>query len=648
MFTILRARDRVVQPAPTWFWYVTVSLFLAVCCVIAVTYTLWLPWNYTLFIGQANDQPFIKGFHGREQNNTETFRWTKQNAQLVFPSLGTRATIRLRLTGKQPDDPIEIGTANHHVRVPLHLGWQNLTLHVAPDPWTGTVKLALHTTPGHLANDDPRDLGIVLNQVDVRGGGGPVAPLPGLLAGWCVFLCGLATMFFSRRLLPGIVAGVASAALLVAGLAVDGGAMRPLVAAYLWPLAAALTCAVIVAWLVRAVLLWAIRTNRLHASPNTAHMLALAALLVCFVRASAFAFPLANPIDLPFYIQRATAVRDGQVMSLFLPNTALTPTQWAVDGPVPRSPLFYILTSPLMNLPGSAGSLSLMLVSSMLETLGALLVALIVWYATRNTWSGVFAALLYALHPLGIRLLLGWGTFSTFFAQTLALLAVVLWLYLRPTLQRRAAQLWLGLAFAAAYLAYPTGVMFLGVTWVLLVMLLVIQRDRAAVPTLIAGLYGAGIAVVLYYGWHVQAAVTKTLPALLSTTSSAADSITMRELFDAIWLPLRTHQGDAALALAGLGYLLLISRLPGGRARAATTAISAWALTYLPMAFVNGYVVTLILKHMAYGLPVVAAGGGIVLGSLAQRGSGGKIVAWVCIGLAAVGALATEYAIVVT
>jgi hypothetical protein len=237
--------------------------------------------------------------------------------------------------------------------------------------------------------------------------------------------------------------------------------------------------------------------------------------------------------------------------------------------------------------------------------------------------------------PVGIMFIVSWGILPTLLGQFLALLSVVLWLYLRPRLHERWAWLLLVACLSITFLSYPTALLFLGVTGCILLALLALQRDPATLPTLWAALVALVVAFVLYYGWHVPAMVSNTLPTLLGDLpgeAAAGEMFTWKRTWDALTLQLVDKYGVLVLLLAAGGALLLALRRVGERAHYARLVLFAWGAAFIPLALGDEYVVLFILKHVLHILPVLAIFGGLLLGWLA-RWRAGAVVAYAILAL---------------
>jgi hypothetical protein len=306
--------------------------------------------------------------------------------------------------------------------------------------------------------------------------------------------------------------------------------------------------------------------------------------------------------------------------------------QWELDVTIPRSPFYYILTVPVTFLPGHYGDeLGMMAFSSAVDALAAVLAAILALYAGGGGRAAVMAALLVAVLPFGLLVIVSWGIFPTLLAQCLSLLALVVWLNLRPRLHERRVMLLLAAVLALAFLSYPTALAFLGATLALLLALLALRRDAATLPTLNAVLLALVVVGVLYYGWHIPALLTSTLPTLAGEAAGTGDAneitVTLQRTIDALWLQLADKFGALVLLLAAGGALALLLAGPhSDRAAYTRLCLLAWGVSYVPFALIDEYVVTLILKQLVHLLPLLAILGGVLLGRLARR-RWGRVVA---------------------
>lgn len=648
--------------------HILLPLLVGTCAALLVALALAQPWQAHIDLGGLSDYPFVRGFHATEYSpeHQTNFRWSRPEAALVLPGAGRVAPLIVRVHGDDTAMPLTLDAGAGPVSVPLRHGWQRLSLLPRPAPWSGDVTLSI-TAPPQVSVADERIRGVVFDRVSLGGRGNLPPWLQVIFPGVSVALAMLLVGWCFRRWWVGTMAGVLLAAAWAGVLVLHQGAWRLMLTCFSGRLALVLACGVLlVAGIDR--LLALLNRGRVASdlpSPRTGEggggaratrgvfalgadgrrMLAGAALLAFVLRFAGMAYPLTFISDLRFTMARATMVREGHLLDLFLPNPSLTPYQWNTEATVPRSPFYYILASPLTALPGEADRLAVMAFSSAIDALAVLIVALIVLHAGGGRRAAVLAAVLAASIPLGLMAAMSWGLFPTLLAQSLVLLAMLAWLVLKPCLPQGRAWLVLAAALTIAYIAYPTALLFLGTTWFLLLVLLALRRDPATVPTLRAGLLAAVLALLLFYGWHIPAMLAKTLPMMgerAAGHTSGGDAPGVRDLLNAIWIPFQAKYSLLVRGLAALGGVLLLAKPLTRRAADVRLLLIAWVLTFPPMSLISEMIVPFILKDVLYLLPALAILAGLFLGGIVQRRAG-RIVAAAAVALVVWQGLLLEY-----
>lgn len=596
-----------------------VALLLGSVMSIAAAAAIAQPWSAHVDVGGALDDPYLKGFNRPERNESGRFRWSGYDASISLPGAGAGAAMMLRLQGRPTGETIHIDDGQGVISLNPRNIWREVHLLPRAGRWSGDVRIRI-LTPARRSGDDPRELGVALDTIVARNTGTSIALMQVLGLGLAAALGTLLATLITGRRWAGLLIGAAMVAGCTTTIVAQNGASRLMLTSFTGRLVLALGLSALLAAAVAHLLAWLERVGTITVGAKARRALVGVATLAFLIRFGGLAYPLTTTSDLRFYLDRAEMVRDGKFLTLFLPNPALTPTQWEVEGPVPRSPLFYVITAPFMFLPGNGPSLAIMAFSSLVDAAAVLLVAGIARHSGASDRGAVYAAALAATLPLGLLLMISWGIFGTLLAQCLALLAMLCWNVLRPRLGSRRANVIFAATLALAYLAYPSALLFLGLTWTILVVLLAARRDPAAGPTLRAGLLAALAAFVLFYGWHVLALVNRTIPELLGSGKAPRahpSSITLGEMIGAIWEPLVANFGFVALATAACGVALLVKR--GRAAENGLILLLAWLLAYPILALANGFVVTFIMKHLLFMLPAIAILGGVGLGALSEQ-----------------------------
>ncbi|MCU0492844.1 MAG: hypothetical protein MUD01_14730 [Chloroflexaceae bacterium] len=604
----------------------------------------------TIAVGGTLDSPFLRNFHRPEQNAETSFRWSQPEAELVLPGVGSSTTVELRLTTGHPGTPVTLNGGGESLLVETGPGWNAVRLLPQAAPGSGDVAIRI-SAPRQSSPDDPRPRGVALSHVVLRSDGGDVPWVQAGLLGLSVALLTFTLARTSRRpALPWVAGGMACAGLLAA-LLLDGGAWRPYLTIYSGRLALVLLLTLLMHLAAEGLLAWLARRGWLATA--AAKPLAGLAALAFFVRLAATSYPLIFMLDPRYHLARASLIPQGRFLELFLPNQSLTPQQWNAAVTIPYSPFFYLLSFPVTYLPQPWDRLAMLAMGAAVDGFAVLLIGCIAVLGGLGRRAAFFAALLLAIMPYGLWWAVSWGLFPNLLGQCLTLLAVAAWLRLYPRLHERRAQLLLAVTMTLAYLSYATSMMFLGVTWLLLLGLLALRRDQALGPTLRAGLWAALAATVLYYGWHVPALVSQSLPTLLGALGGsgelkgASESAAPPGLAQLIGvLPLRFD--GLLLLLSACGGLLLLCgdrrRETGdwgqhsalGRKAASVSRLRspvpplgglllAWCLVYPIFALVD-YYVPLVEKQAMHLIPAVALLGGLALAQL-WRGRWGRLVA---------------------
>jgi hypothetical protein len=633
-----RAPLAMVGDMPLAIRHSLVALTVGILATLLALLALAQPWQTRIDIGGLFDSPYLRNFHAAEYSSEHqsTFRWSRPEASLVLPGAGRVAPLTLAVHGDYPDMPLTLDAGTGAQQIDLRPGWQRIMLLPRAERWSGDVHVHL-SAPPQASAADPRERGIALSRLAIDAPGGTPPAGQALLIGLYTLLATLLAAWSFKRLWVGILAGVVLAVGSALVLALDDGSARLMLTDYTGRLVLVLLAGGALALvLARLLRLLAVR-GILRLTTGAQRALAGVALLTFLLRFGGLAYPLNHNSDIPYILGRTWMVREGQLLTLFLPNPELTPVQWEEGITIPRSPFYYILTTPVTLLPneGTGDKLGMMAFSSAIDALGVMLIAMLAFAASGSQRAALMAAFLAGMLPVGIMFIVSWGILPTLLGQFLALLSVVLWLYLRPRLRERWAWLLLVVCLSITFLSYPTALLFLGVTGCILLALLALQRDPATLPTLWAALVALVVAFVLYYGWHVPAMVSNTLPTLLGDLpgeAAAGEMFTWKRTWDALTLQLVDKYGVLVLLLAAGGALLLALRRVGERAHYARLVLFAWGAAFIPLALGDEYVVLFILKHVLHILPVLAIFGGLLLGWLA-RWRAGAVVAYAILAL---------------
>lgn len=507
----------------------------------------------------------------------------------------------------------------------LRPGWQRVALLPRAHPWSGDIHVHL-VADAQASVLDERVRGVVLDQVMLSGKAGSVPVGQVILLSVSTALVALLTGWSLQRAWPGLLAGLVLALVIAAVLYTEQGAWRLMLTCYTGLLLLVLVLGGGLALAVQRGVRYLAQRGIVAIGPGARRSIAAAVLLAFVLRYGSMAYPLTYNSDIPIHMRRASLIQDGQFLALFLPNPDLTPVQWETDITIPYSPFYYLLITPALYLSGDADALAIKAFSAVVEALGMLLLALLALRAGAGSRAALLVALLAGMLPFGLLVTVSWGLTATLLGQFLALLAVTTWLVLRSSLHTYRAQAALAGALTLAYIAYPTTLLFLGTAWVALLLLLALRRDPATLPTLSAGVLAAVAALLLYYGWHIPALVSQTIPYMLGNVAGdSTDSLSLARVLDALWIPLRAKYGVLVPGLAAGGAVLWAVSPRSRRATDAALLVLAWCAAY-PLFAVADTAIDLIHKHTLHMLPVLALLGGVALARIAQSRAGMGVV----------------------
>jgi|GEM_PF-1312918 len=344
---------------------------------------------------------------------------------------------------------------------------------------------------------DPRQLGVVLQRVEVRPAGGLVRPAPGVLLGSALAV--LLVVLLARRLgwarWAALGAGAAAALALAAALAWA----RPLLTPGLPNVPLALVCA----W--AAVVLFQGPVRRLWArsgaavGPRAERLLWTVVAFFFVVRLAGILHPAMETFDLCFHLNRMQEVMRGKLLLTIISR------EWGSQETL-YLPSVYLLVAPFWAL--LRGQLvPFKIAELLLDTSAALLTA----YLARRLLGRGAAAPLAALCYLTMRqsyIIFSWGIVSNMLGQWLLL--AVLALLVSPAGRLERPRAWWGAAglLFLAVLAHPGTVQLTGLllTGLLLAVLLAPPAHwprRAARRWLLAGAAAVALGLVLYYSYFV-------------------------------------------------------------------------------------------------------------------------------------------------
>jgi hypothetical protein len=617
------------------------AVAIGIFTVIAMAIVLSRPWQSLIDIGDVYDHPFVRNFYTREYSSEHeaSFRWTQRSSVLVFPGVGDLAPLSMRVHGDYPGMTITVDGGTGEVPIALRSGWQHIALLPKPPSsghwWSGDRLLSI-TAPVQTSIEDERERGVVVDMVTLSGQRGtfPLGQplLLGLITALATVMAGWARA--SMRVGGGV--GIVSAVMLVVVLSWERGVFLPFVTVFSGRFALVIATSLVLGVGLQYFLRWLAAKHVIPQTEWLPRALAVAGVVAFLLRFTGMAYPLTFISDIRFSMARASMVWEGDLLDIFLPNPALTPVQWDMDVSIPRSPLYYIITSPLTALPGNGDRLAMMAFSSGIDALSAIVIGIMLLRMGMGGRSAVVGALLTGILSFGVLTAMSWGLFPTLFAQCWVLVAMTTWLYLRPRLHHRQPWLIVTAALTIAYLAYPTALLFLGLTWGWLVILLALRRDPATLPTLWATITAIVLALLLFYGWHLPAMLGKTLPTMLERVAArggGGEPLQLDRIIGALWVQPYDKYSVFVLGAAAGGLLLLFAHHLPPHTRDGRRMVVAWLATYPLLAWASAFVVTFILKDVLYLLPLLALLSAVLFGKLLRRRRGKIVVGAVLLSL---------------
>jgi hypothetical protein len=609
------------------------ALCAAILATIFAAFGLARPWTGTIDVGNTSqDYPYIRKFHTWEYSNfyLVRFRWSSPSASLVLPGAGRLVPIVMRVYSDQKTQHIRLENGDGSpFDFALRQGWQRVQFLPQPNRWNGNVDIHF-TTPTQISASDGRKRGVAFDWIRLHGQQQSPHPAQAIFIGLSIGLATLLAGWSTRRLWVSIVtAGTLIAASMLI-LMLKHGAWRLMLTAYTGRLVLVLASAVLLVHLLGRFVNHPSLQKNIALLPATAHALVGTSLVAFVVRFGLMTYPLNYIIDIKYHFGRAVMVRAGKFLDLFLPNPMVTPVQWDPALIVPYAPLYYILNAPLTYLPGNSGVLAMMAFSSAVDALSVLFVGILVLLAGGSRRAAVIATLLAGTMSFGLLMVASWGHLPTLLGQCLMLFTMILWLRLRQRLNERQVRLALLSVMTLAYLSYTLVPMFLGITWSIFLLILLLRRDPTMMPLMRVGLLAALLAILLFYGWHISPLVSKTLPAMMgkvAPTTSNTPGLSFWSIVVLLWHPLQTQFHAIILSAAACGALLMDGRrVRHSQSKADIRSLFiAWAATYPFIAFASMHMMTFNWKDVLYMLPLVSIFAGLFLGKLAHRRWGGII-----------------------
>ncbi len=578
----------------------------------------------TIDIGTTYARPYLSGFHDLERNAQFTFSFTKGDALITFPGIGSSWTVvTFRANGFRPEGspPPQLSVATSEMApVEIKLRSVPARYYLLTPPSDDHLRVQFMSDTFR-APGDPRPLGVAIDWISARQAeyGWPFWQAIHLA------LFGALGFWLLRR-----VAVAARPAAIITALAI--ALLSGLLAIYriwwaiftpsLWGILLGLHLALTP---LRAFTRAAFARGGETLPPPLEQWLWRIALLAALVKIGGVVYPQTIVYDEKWHVPRTQLVLEGRFMELVVPSrvTLLGDTVGFEGGHFPYSPLWYLITAPF----GLIG-LDLGLASNVLNTALDVSRSLLIAYITLRLFGrpalAVIAAGCYHLLLMPY-FLISWGNWPTQLGLwgTLVLIAVALAHDDQPTTRQA---LWGVTAAAALAMLTYTVVGIMAFTMMGIYALL--ELFRRELPSLqrgrliLTGLILAEVAAFLiYHVWYVPVVVAETIPAISSALS--------QRVARADALPLPTPAIDGAfivnhLTWPGIALILVGAVMIWPAAQRAHRLLIGWWAVLILYSLVNWTIADMILKHVFFMLPLAAICMALALDWLWRRGPAGR------------------------
>ena len=461
--------------------------------------------------------------HDIETEETLTYRWTRERAELRVPALTSGAwQLDMRVNGWQPGGAADVQVlAGESIFSRESVGdWQDWTFDLNLP--TGDLDLVLASgtfKPSGSGNADTRALGVRMDSLSLAptGSGLRVPPLLGyvlpLTLGVMLFYVTARLGEMRDRYL------FALTAIIVAVLVALIGFYRVYLnvqAVWTWLLALVVGLVFMLFGLDLVDGLY--RSIGFETDRTTLNRLGLVVLGFFILKEVGSFFPQMYIIDQIFHLHRLQFVEQG---NLFF----VTRSREFGSLETVYPPALYVFLSPLDTLIGEdLGLLRFAIILS--EAVGGLMLFAVARLAFLSSRAGLFAVLLYLGSPIAF-ITFGWGVYANLFAQQVLILTLALWFATRGRERPRFAVLMLVFVLVVGLLSHASMIILLTLYWGVLAAAywLFSQHDRQRpVPVLTA----LGVALLVAFGVYFSFFIDKTLANLGELRANAASAFHRR------------------------------------------------------------------------------------------------------------------------
>ncbi len=551
-----------------------------------------------------------------------TFAWTGRELALRLPGLDRNVdwTLEMRVRGARPlqaDNPVLSFVADGDLRstVPTRTDYETIrvTIPARPERRRGVV-ISMQASKTFVPGPgDPRALGVMVDRLSLTPDGVALPPRRAF-----------AGVSMSAAVLGAAVAllGVTTGSAVGAAVLLSAGASA-LVARGFGPYT---NYPVVVAWaalwiaLALTVSVRAVEISRRQRLRNTARFVAAFSAGAMFLKLLLLLHPDMPVGDAMFHAHRFQGVLGGQIYF-----TSIAPGNYLF----PYAPGFYLFASAFADLVArGAPDMALLRATALAaDTIAAALLYLVIVRRWSDRMTGAVAVAAYHLVPLDLRIMTV-GNLTNAFAQSLSVVALVLFGSAWVRWENRTSVLCLGLVLAAAFMSHTSTFAILGFTAVLVAVLFAwpggsaLRSPAAAVIT--AAIVALLVSIAVYYGHFGEVYRTELARIGTETATAAPDAGGRGIIARAASVPgyLHAYLGAPALLLAAAGAWHLLRRQARDRL---TLAVAGWALSCAVFLMV-GVLTPVDMRYYLASIPAVALVAAVGASTLWSGGRAPRVV----------------------
>jgi len=517
---------------------------------------VWYATHATIAIELDTDPPrLVSGLYPVEHDDQAqlSFAWTRQDVTIRVPGIDRRVewTFSLRIRGARPiasDNPqlevfadgVPVGSRQ------LASGFEEIAITIPANAERRRgVVLTLHTSKTFVPGPaDPRPLGAMLDRLTLAPAGPVLAPRRAIAGaavsagamGAAIALLGVTT---GSAVIGAVLLSAADAAVIARGFGpftdFPSVAMR------------------LGVWIALALVVIALLVERVHGQPlrNTARFAAAFSACAMFLKLLVLLHP-----DMPIRDTLFQAHRFEWVLAGRLYFTSVAPGGYAF----PYAPGLYVFAAPFAEFVrrGASDMTLLRIVVCSGDAIAAVLLYRVVVSAWGDRLTAAISVALYQLLPIGFGVI-STGNLTNAFAQSVAVLALVVMSAAALRLERPGPLAALTLLLSGAYLSHTSTLAILFVATLAIALCFIARGGPAlrspAAAIAVATVTASIVAIAVYYA-HFMDTYRSELGRLSHETASAAADAGGRSIGDRVRIVpyyLRSYFGIPFLVLTAIG-----------------------------------------------------------------------------------------------